>query len=170
MIEMLSPLRKYACLNKIIIVKYPGNANGIFTAQVPNNAVSQDLLALIHGWITAGASMDDEVERLRLRTVPTGYAIHNWINGIVITHALCKLSHHFLLGKDESLLDKLRSILAQLEYKHQIHHWHSKGVPFKDHLYMPEVHPLTGVGFCEWEDEAHVLKVRLMFYAIKPVH
>ena len=96
MIEMLSPLRKYACLNNIIIVKYPGNANGIFTARVPNNAVSQDLLAaLIHGWITAGASMDDVVERLRLRTVPTGYAIHNWINGIAITHALCKLSHHF---------------------------------------------------------------------------
>jgi len=32
--------------------------------------------------------------------------------------------------------------------------WNSKGVPFKDHLYVPEVHPVTGLGFCEREDEA----------------
>lgn len=33
------------------------------------------------------------------------------------------------------------------------------GVPFKDHLHVPEVHPLTGVLFCEREDEGHVFKV-----------
>ena len=169
MIEMLTPLCKYACLYKGLCYfgKLPGNANGIFSTRVPNNAVSQELLAQIHGWITAGATMDDVIERLRLRTVPTGYAIHNWTNGIVITHVLCKMSHHFLLGKDESLLDKLRSILAQLEYKHQIDHWHSKGVPFKDHLYVPEVHPFTRLGFCEREDEAHVLKVQADFLCNK---
>ena len=101
--------------------------------------------------------MNDVIERLRLRTVPTGYAIHNWTNGTDITHLSCK--YHSLLGKDESLLDKLRSILAQLKYKYQIDLWHSKGVPFKDHLYVPEVHPNTGLRFCEREDDAHVLKV-----------
>ena len=36
----------------------------------------------------------------------------------------------------------------------------SKGTPFKSHLYVTEVHPITGVGFCEREDEAHIFKVQ----------
>ena len=56
-------------------------------------------------------------------------------------------------------MEKLRSILAQLEYKHQVMSWVSKGVPFNKHLYVPEVHPITGLGFCEREDEGHILKV-----------
>jgi len=72
----------------------------------------------------------------------------------------------FLLGKDETKVEKLRSVLAQLEYKYKINDWHSKGIPFKDHLYVPEVHPLTGKGFCEREDEGHVFKV-LLFYQIQ---
>ncbi|XP_065887166.1 uncharacterized protein [Dysidea avara] len=126
MIGMLSPL----C-----------NADGVVTARVHNDAVHTDLLNQIHGWITAGAKQDDAIERLRLKTVPTGYNVHTWIQ-----------------GKDETQVDKLRSILAQLEYKHQIDMWHSKGIPFKDYLYVPEVHPITGLQFCEREDEAHILK------------
>ena len=42
------------------------------------------------------------------------------------------------------------------------------GVPFKDHLHVPEVHPLTGVLFCEREDEGHVFKV--VIYNICFVH
>jgi len=38
-------------------------------------------------------------------------------------------------GKDEKQVDKLRFILVQLDYKHQIDLWHSKGIPVKDHLY-----------------------------------
>jgi len=64
-----------------------------------------------------------------------------------------------LLGKDETMVEKLKSILAQLEYKYQVDLWQSKDVPFRDHLYVPEVHPDTGLGFCEREDEGHVLKV-----------
>ena len=64
-----------------------------------------------------------------------------------------------LLGKDESTLDKLRSIVAQLEYKHQVNTWHAKGVPFKKHLYVPETHTETGKPFCEREDEGHIFKV-----------
>ena len=66
-------------------------------------------------------------------------------------------------GKDETKAEKLRSILAQLEYRHQINSWQMKGVPFKDHLYVPEIHPITGVGFCEREDDGHVFKVYLHF-------
>jgi len=48
-------------------------------------------------------------------------------------------------GRDKTQLEKWRSILAQLEYKHQIGLWHSKGILFKDHLYVPEVHPISFV-------------------------
>ena len=65
------------------------------------------------------------------------------------------------IGKDETKAEKLRSILAQLEFQYQINTWQLKGVPFKDHLYVPEVHPVTGVGFCEREDDGHVFKVLL---------
>ena len=63
------------------------------------------------------------------------------------------------VGKDETRVEKLRSILAQIEYRHQINLWCSKGVPFNKHLYVPEVHPSTGMKFCEREDEGHVFKV-----------
>ena len=65
----------------------------------------------------------------------------------------------FSTGKSETCCDMLRSILAQLDYSYRIKHWDSMGVPFKDHLHVPEVHSLTGVLFCEQEDEGHVFKV-----------
>ena len=55
--------------------------------------------------------------------------------------------------------DKLRSILAQMEYTFLINHWENRGVPFKTHLHVPEEHPITGQVFCEREDEGHVFKV-----------
>ena len=34
------------------------------------------------------------------------------------------------------------------------------GVPFKDHIHVPEAHhPLMGVLFCKREDEGHIFKV-----------
>lgn len=46
-----------------------------------------------------------------------------------------------------------------MEYTFLINQWESKGVPFKSHLHVPEVHPVTGYVFCEREDEGHVFKV-----------
>ena len=53
------------------------------TAHVVNPAMSNDLLAEILTWKNEGASIDDVITRLRVRTVPSEYvhAIHNWING-----------------------------------------------------------------------------------------
>ena len=64
----------------------------------------------------------------------------------------------------------LKSIIAQLEFKHQIVQWDAKGVPFRQHLHVPETHPITGEMFCEREDEGHVFKVwfQLTLYAIHP--
>ena len=85
-----------------------------------------------------------------------------FITGVMVcTYVLCKLFKQIMctLGKKETTVEKLRSIMAQLEYSHQINAWHVKGVPFKYHVYVPEVHPVTGIEFCEREDEGHVLKV-----------
>ena len=74
----------------------------------------------------------------------------------------CKVLVH--VGKDETKAEKLRSILSQLEYKYKINLWQFKGVPFKDHMYVPEVHPVTGPEFCEREDEGHIFKVNVWLY------
>ena len=72
-----------------------------------------------------------------------------------------KQVHFFFTGRDETTAEKLRSILAQLEFTMKIKEWDSKGILFSKHLYVPEVHPITGSVFCEMEDEGHVFKVRL---------
>ena len=53
----------------------------------------------------------------------------------------------------------MHSILSQLEYKYQVDYWDQRGVPFKRHVYVPEIHPKTHDEFHEREDDAHVLKV-----------
>ena len=55
----------------------------------------------------------------------------------------------------------LRSILAQLHYQYEIMEWERKGVPFQSRLYVPEIHPITGIHIHEREDETHVFKVRM---------
>lgn len=65
-------------------------------------------------------------------------------------------------GRKQQLIDDLRSILAQLEFTFEVRKWDMQGVPFRTHLYVPEEHPLTGVGFCEREDEGHVFKVSIL--------
>ncbi len=46
-----------------------------------------------------------------------------------------------------------------MEYSYEIRKWEEKGVPFRTHLYVPEVHPVTKARFHEREDEGHVFKV-----------
>ena len=55
--------------------------------------------------------------------------------------------------------DKLRSILAQLEYTYQVLWYDKNGIPFRTDMYVPEIHPITGCEYHEREDDAHVLKV-----------
>jgi hypothetical protein len=62
-------------------------------------------------------------------------------------------------GKTEDRVDMLRSILAQMEFCYRVCKWDSEGVPFRTHLYVPEVHAITKEYFLEREDEGHVFKV-----------
>ena len=51
---------------------------------LPYEAVSPVLIAEIQKWYSNGAEEDDVIERLKLRTVPPGYKIHNWIEGTLL--------------------------------------------------------------------------------------
>ena len=62
-------------------------------------------------------------------------------------------------GEKQTASNKLRSILAQLVYKHEVRTWNSKGVPFQSFMYIPEVYPLSHKEFHEREDKGHVFKV-----------
>ena len=73
------------------------------------------------------------------------------------SHAPLFILPFCILGKTEGKLEMVRSILAQLEYRYQILLWTSKGVPFRWHVYVPEVHPITGEAFHEREDEGQVV-------------
>ena len=63
-----------------------GDPNENITAVVPNSAVSRQLLKEIQSWKNEGASTDDVITRLRMRTGPPGYVgtIHNWCDGMYI--------------------------------------------------------------------------------------
>lgn len=66
----------------------------------------------------------------------------------------------------EERADKLRSILSQLEFSHIVCDYDRRGIPFRSHLHVPEVHPDTGHTWYEREDPAHVLKVGLCLSGI----
>jgi len=74
-----------------IFVSTSGSAEGVVTARIHNDAVHIDLLNQIYGWVTAGATQDDIIERLRLKTVPTGYNIHTWTQGMRNIKSICSI-------------------------------------------------------------------------------
>jgi hypothetical protein len=115
--------------------------DGTLVPQHQNCAVPELLLKEIWEWRQSGASDMDILSRLRLRTIPQGYTIHSWNP-----------------GHTESETDMMRSILAQLEYKYEICRYDRLGIPFRQHVYVPETHAVTSHTYHEREDEAHVLK------------
>ena len=46
-------------------------------------------------------------------------------------------------GVEEGDVDKLRSILAQLEFQHLVESWEREGVPFTSHLHVSGIRELT---------------------------
>ena len=87
----------------------------------------------------------------------TNYAVHMWPSYMCIFDILYT---NIIIGiEKEGESEKLRSVLSQLEYTHQVLYWDEHGVPFKTYFYVPEVHPITKSEYHEREDDAHVLKV-----------
>ena len=60
-------------LYAVYIINCTGNKDGDVTAVLLNPAISVELLE-IKKWYAEGATIDDVIERLRLRTVPLGYS------------------------------------------------------------------------------------------------
>ena len=147
--------------------------DGTLVAKHPNCAVSASLLKEILEWHRSGASHADILSRLRVRTVPQGYAFSPWNSGKLKQNCkipsieLCLL--HSYVGQTESETDMslslgvaqhmMRSILAQLEYSYELCRYDSVGVPFRQYMYVPETHTVTSCTYHEREDEPHVLKV-----------
>ena len=73
---------------------------------------------------------------------------------------LCVIIYYCTERIEETREDKLRSIIAQLEYSYEVCDYNKKGIPFRTYIYVPERHPITSCEYHEREDDAHVLKVR----------
>ena len=127
--SMLTPLRKCVFLEaQQIHISYPQSFQMVYTlvTKHPNCAVSASLLKEILEWHRSGASHADILSRLRVRTVPQGYAFSPWNSGKLKQNCkipsieLCLL--HSYVGQTESETDMMRSILAQLEYSYELEH------------------------------------------------
>ena len=89
------------------------------------------------------------------------------IIGHLVSFILCIYKKEMIALFRKDAIEMLRSILAQLQYKHDILEWEKKGVSFCSRLYVPEVHPITGQLFHEREDETHVFsKIKVLLAII----
>ena len=58
-----------------------GMSDSTIVAAHSNPAVPSSVLEEVYDWRQHGISMEDVVDRLRPRTVPTGYVFTNWKPG-----------------------------------------------------------------------------------------
>ena len=140
------------------------NEHGVLVAEDPKSVVPSEVLKEISDLRTSGVLVDDSISRLRCRTVPSGYPIHQWKDGMCIRTltVLVLICYGYtgevITGREqdeekEDRCDKLRSILA---HRQQVRSWESRGIPFCTHMY---VHHISKFVFHEREDEGHVFKV-----------
>ena len=59
---------------------------------------------------------------------------------------------------EETDIDRLRSIVAQMDFQYRVRQYDNRGIEFRTYLHAPEIHPVSGSVFLERE-EGHVLKV-----------
>ena len=78
-----------------VTITNAGNCNGVMVAEQPNPIVPQEVLREVwHFKRVEGLSDADVIDRLRTRTVPTGYPIHNWRKGTVNVCARDCVQYH----------------------------------------------------------------------------
>ena len=86
-------------------------------------------------------SLEDAVTVVRGNLVPAGYS-----------------PYPFRRDAPESLLDKLRSIVATYKFRATIDYWRERGVDFSTYLYIPEVDPVTGEERHDRGDHNHLFR------------
>jgi len=97
--------------------------------QDTKSPVPQEVICEIAALMKDGISLEDIVSRLRSRTVPNGYPVHPWREGVFkgIIIYICTLIISPPPGVNEGLSDQLRSILAQFEFSKAVKSWDERG-------------------------------------------
>jgi hypothetical protein len=86
-------------------------------------------------------SLEDAITYLRGNLVPAGHTPYSFSPNV-----------------PESLLDKLRSLVGTYTYRGILDEYQAAGIPFKQHLFCPDIDQLTGDLYHEREDHCHIIK------------
>ena len=103
---------------------------------VKNPAVTEEVLKSVYSWMMEGTIREDIILKKLYRAgiyINTGPKV---VKTILVDEGFKLLQ---FVGKLETTLEKLRSILSQLLYRYEILEWEKKGVPLCTQLYVPEV-------------------------------
>ena len=94
---------------------------------LPNPDIPDDvIIQLNHLRTVDGMSLEDAITNIRGSLVPQGYSP-------------CP----FRRDTPESLLDKLRSLVATYKFRAIVSYWKERGADFSAYIYVPEVDPTT---------------------------
>lgn len=115
--------------------------DGSPVVEMPNHDIPASVILELHHLQATGLSLEDAVTNMRGNLVPLGYD-----------------PYPFRTNTDESLLDKLRSIVAIYTFRKRVEELKDQGVDFSSHLYVPEIDPVTGNVHHERGDHNHLLK------------
>jgi len=117
-------------------------ANGHPIVARPNPAIPPDVILLLNDLQNNHMlNLEDAITFIRGKLVPDGYS-----------------PYPFRADTPESLLDKLRSVVATYQFRCDIQYWKNEGVDFSQYLYVPEIDPITGDILHERSDHNHLLK------------
>ena len=64
--------------------------------------------------------MHDVIQRLCIRTVPSGFTFHRWKPGVYILYGKFQISILIILGKTETTEDQMKTTLVQLQYTYTV--------------------------------------------------
>lgn len=109
---------------------------------MPNSDIPVSVILELNQILASGLSLEDAITNLRGSLVPPGYT-----------------PYPFQSNTTESLLDKLRSIVATYTFRKRIAELKLQGVDFTCHLYVPEVDPVTGLVHHERADHNHLKRI-----------
>ena len=108
----------------------------------PNPDIPDTVILQLHQLRTVDKmSLEDAVTHIRGSLVPQGYS-----------------PYPFRRDTPESLLDKLRSVVATYRFRALVNYWKEKGADFSTYLYVPELDPVTGEERHDRGDHNHLLR------------
>ena len=123
--QMLS--KRFNCISSYCFV-LAVDVRGTPQTNANHPAIPTEVVIQLHNLqFVEGMTLEDAVTVIRGSFVPDGYE-----------------PYPFRKATPESLLDKLRSIVATFAYRHTTKELQQEGVDFTLHLYVPEVDPHTG--------------------------